>query len=142
MVGGYFIDETNEESLAQIYHQNGTRFHGRPIYIGENDAYGIWFDGESGTDAHWLIGPVQNLVDGNYNWAIMASNHDAECPVGSRIWLESANGRFNQNPNIIVTCNISSNVKTSNFFSPRAKHISNLTLPGQILYILITPNYH
>ena len=106
VVGGSFIDEYNEEDLAQIYHQNGTVVNGRPIYIGENDTYAIWFDGDSGTDADWTIGPLENLDDGKYTWGIMASNHDAECPVGNTIWDEAANGKFNQNPNILVTCTI------------------------------------
>ena len=51
-----------------------------------NGAFAIWFDGEKGKQADWVIGLARNLKLKKYTRAILVSNKAANCPTNIKEW--------------------------------------------------------
>ena len=61
------------------YIQEGLVNH-RQYYLNAGKTKGIWFNGESGTNADWMMGRVSNLQAENYTYGWMQSNSNDDCP--------------------------------------------------------------
>ena len=85
-VEGLFRNE-----LLGVYNFNGTRINGRPLYMGPKP-YAMWFNGESGTDANWIIGRISDLDMGKFNYGFIHNQQDTPCPdfdMTTKEWWES-----------------------------------------------------
>lgn len=89
--------------LLGNYNFNGTLINGRPLYVGESETYAIWFDGDSGSAAGWMIGTLSDLKIGNhYGFGLI--NQDTKCPTLTGVLKEWINNNWETNENGRLEC--------------------------------------
>ena len=86
--------------LLGNYNFNGILINDRPLYVGEGETYGLWFNGQNS----WLIGLLTNLNDGKVTYGFAFSNKDTDCPTFTSISLVYHNGKWENNVNGRLEC--------------------------------------
>ena len=71
-----------------IYSFTGNYLNGRHLYVDQNSVFGIWFDGEYGDAADWVVGWMSNIAVGKLKNGYVLSNSDTSCPSMTKVWLE------------------------------------------------------
>ena len=96
----------SKDALNQIYLFTGHVIKGRHLYVEQNQEYGIWFDGEYGGAASWIIGPMSNIAGGQltYGWAF--NNENTSCPSSSKVWEEWWNSQWQYSETATVECSL------------------------------------
>ena len=72
------------------------------MYVGENKVYGIWFNGQYGVAAAWILGEITSLAYKSYHFG-WASSHRS-CPSLTKIWREKLNNEWLYSTTAIVEC--------------------------------------
>ena len=70
------------------YSFTGNFINGRHLYVDQNNVSGIWFDGEYGDAADWVVGWMSNIAVGKLKNGYVLSNSDTSCPSMTKVWLE------------------------------------------------------
>ena len=61
--------------------------NGRPLFVGRDNNFGLWFDGKF-EPYSWTLGYLSDLDKGNYNYGFLQSIQDSFCPTASNTWRE------------------------------------------------------
>ena len=90
--------------INRIYRFHGSAINGRHLYVEQNNVFGIWFNGEYGEAADWVIGWMTSIADQelSYGWAM--SNQDTSCPSVTKEWDEWWNSQWLKSETAIVKC--------------------------------------
>ena len=90
----------SKNELNGIYSFTGNFINGRHWYVGAQQEYEIWFDGQIGWSGDWVIG----LVEYRNRWA--TTNKDPSCPAVTKIWKEywSSTYQWTDSTTAIVQC--------------------------------------
>ena len=99
---GFTLNSNNY--INGIYTFTGTFINGRHLYVDQNKFYGIWFDGEYGGAADWVIGLMSNLAEGKVTYGLALSNLDTFCPSLTKEWEEYFNLQWTYSTKAIVKC--------------------------------------
>ena len=77
-----------------IYSFSGNFLNGRHLYVDQNSVFGIWFDGEYGDAADWVLGLMSNIAEGKLTYGWVMSNQDTSCPSWTKVWTEWWNSQW------------------------------------------------
>ena len=95
-----------------FYTFTGTLINGRHLYITKKQfyTYGIWFNGQYGDAAGWVIDKISYLTEG----ATIRSNESKKdkqfCPSVIKVWQEMKMTRWTNSTTAIVQCLSGNNV--------------------------------
>ena len=94
----------SKSALNGIYMFTGNLINGRYLYVEQNQVYGIWFNGETGDGAYWVLGWMSALAEGKVTngWAMI--NEDTSCPSFSKVWKEWWNSQFYYTQSATLQC--------------------------------------
>ena len=84
----------------------GNFINGRSLYVGQNSAvHGIWFNGQYGNSAAWILGDMTSLSNGWAPYGIWAwSQSDVSCPSLINVWQEKWNNNWAYSVTATVEC--------------------------------------
>ena len=91
------LSETQNKFLNQLYFTNGTLVSNRPLYVGSDQYYGIWFDGKD----DWIVGKLSTINEGRLTRGYMANDEAVDCPSNSQHWKEYFDGAWSSYENDI-----------------------------------------
>ena len=87
-----------------IYMFDGERINGRHLYVERNRVLGIWFNGEYGDAADWVLGWMSDLAEGKYTHGWAMSYQDTSCPSVTKEWDEWWTNQWQFSKTGIVKC--------------------------------------
>jgi len=99
---GFTLNSNNY--INGIYTFTGTFINGRHLYVEQNKVYGIWFNGEYGVKADWVIGYMSDLAKGKLSVGFAFNNKDTFCPSLTKVWEHDFNNQWTYSTTAIVKC--------------------------------------
>ena len=84
------LNRTDAVFLNQIYFKNGTFVNDRPLYVGFDQRYGIWFDGGE----KWIVGLLASINKGLFRLGYLRTSKSVNCPNNSELWQEYSEGNW------------------------------------------------
>ena len=77
-----------KNELNGIYTSSGNLINGRHLYVKQDKVFGIWFDGQNGYHADWILGYMTSIAEGKLTLAWAYLNKDSSCPSLNKEWNE------------------------------------------------------
>ena len=90
--------------INEIYTFTGTFINGRHLYVKPNKVHGIWFNGEYGDAAEWVLGSMSNLAEGKLTYGVAKNKKNTFCPSLTKVWNEYLNNQWTHSTTAIVKC--------------------------------------
>ena len=92
-----------------IYVLNGTLVNDRPLYVGHDKEFGMWFDSESEKPS-WMLGYLSDLEEGHAYYGFLQGTDDTSCPTSENTWREWRNEDWHAADKAVVECVTGMNV--------------------------------